>query len=94
MMGLSMPGIKVSPNIIKNVAMALAHEKPTLFTVNEVRGMTYMARLADQFEKLGELPTGVYHFTVDNSLNTYEAAKLGVYLLKDNKIYYYVRYYV
>jgi len=76
MMGLDMPGIKASPNIIKNVTTALAKEKPTLFTVNEVRGMTYMANLANQFDKLVELPTGVYHFTSTNNLNTYEAAKL------------------
>ena len=76
MMGLPMPGIKVSPNIIKNVANALAHEKPTLFTVNEVRGMTYMRNLADQFDKIVELPTDVYNFTAENTLNTYEAAKL------------------
>ena len=76
MMGLDMPGIKASPNIIKNVTTALTKEKPTLFTVNEVRGMTYMANLANQFDKLVELPTGVYHFTSTNNLNTYEAAKL------------------
>lgn len=76
MMGLDMPAIKASPNIIKNVTTALAKEKPTLFTVNEVRGMTYMANLANQFDKLVELPTGVYHFTSTNNLNTYEAAKL------------------
>lgn len=76
MMGLSMPGVKASANIIKNVTTALTKEKPTLFTVNEVRGMTYMANLANQFDKIVELPNGVYHFTSTNNLNTYEAAKL------------------
>lgn len=38
MMGLSYPGIKSSPNIIKNVIQALFYQKPTKFTVNEVRG--------------------------------------------------------
>lgn len=76
MMGLAMPGIKPSPNIIKNVMNAITKEKPTLFTVNEVRGMTYMANLANQFDKILALPSDVYHFTSDNTLNTYEAAKL------------------
>ena len=75
MMGMDMPGIKCSPNIIKNVTTALTKEKPTLFTVNEVRGMTYMANLANQFEQIANLPTGVYHFSSDNAMNTYEAAK-------------------
>lgn len=76
MMGMAMPGVKCSANIIKNVTTALTKEKPTLFTVNEVRGMTYMANLANQFEKIANLPTGVYHFSSKNELNTYEAAKL------------------
>ena len=37
--------------------------------------MTYAQRLADQFDKLIQLPTGVYHFTSENYINTYEIAK-------------------
>ncbi len=76
MMGMAYPGIKPSPNIIKNVASALQHKKPTLFTVNEVRGMTYAKHLAEQFDKIVELESGVYHFSNVNDLNTYESAKL------------------
>lgn len=83
MMGMAQPGITPSPNIIKNVMQAILQEKPTLFTVNEVRGMTYARKLADQFMKVIELPSGVYHFSNENHLNTYESAllvarKLGV----------------
>ena len=31
--------------------------------------------MADQFAKLIDLPTGVYHFTSENHINTYEIAK-------------------
>lgn len=76
MMGMSMPGIKTSPNIIKNVMDAVLLEKPTLFTVNEVRGMTYAQHLADHFEKIVSLESGVYHFSNVNANNTYESAKI------------------
>ncbi len=76
MMGMSMPQIKTSPNIIKNVMDAILNEKPTLFTVNEVRGMTYAQHLADGFETIVSLASGVYHFSNVNVHNTYESAKI------------------
>ena len=76
MLGMSMPGIKTSPNIIKNVMDAIIQNKPTLFTVNEVRGMTYAKHLADNFEKIVNLESGVYHFSNVNTNTTYESAKL------------------
>ena len=74
MMGLSFPGIKASPNIIANVMNALLHDKPTLFTCNEKRCMTYAKHLAEQFVQITELPTGVYHIAADNDKTTYESA--------------------
>lgn len=74
MMGMAQPGIHPSPNIIQNTLHAILHHEPTKFTVNEVRGMTYVQNLAGQFEKIIDLPTGVYHFSNVNRLNTYEAA--------------------
>lgn len=76
MMGLSFPQIKESPNIIRNVMNALFFQHPTKFTLNEVRGMTYINNLAEQFGKIIELPKGIYHFSSNNELNTFEAAKL------------------
>lgn len=76
MMGMAEPGVKPSPNIIKNVMNAIFNEKPTLFTVNEVRGMTYAKYFANQFSKIVDLESGVYHFSNENHLNTYESAKL------------------
>lgn len=99
MMGLSYPGIKSSPNIIKNVMKAMFYQKPTLFTVNECRGMTYAKNLAEQFDKIIDLPRGIYHFSSQNALSTYDAAKqvatalgfddllIDQYILPDQKRY-------
>lgn len=74
-MGLSQPGLKASPNIIKNVMDALIKGCPTKFTVNEKRCLTYAKHIASQFDKIMKLPTGVYHCASSNSLSTYESAK-------------------
>ena len=76
MLGLSRPNVKASPNIIQNVMKAMFYHKPTLFTVNEIRGMTYAQLLADQFEQIMELETGIYHISDTNTHNTYESAKI------------------
>lgn len=75
MMGLAYPGVKSSPNIIKNVMNALFYQQPTNFTVNEKRGLTYAKNLAEQLAKLVELPAGIYHFSSQNDRSTYEAAR-------------------
>lgn len=75
MMGFSYPGIKASPNILKNVMQALITQTPTLFTVNEKRNMTYAKHLATQFDKIVDLEPGTYHVSSQNSMSTYEAAK-------------------
>ncbi|MFV0561444.1 MAG: SDR family oxidoreductase [Enterococcus sp.] len=75
MMGLSYPGVHAGPNIIKNVLDSLLYNRPTYFTVNETRGLTYAKNLATHFEVLTTLPAGIYHFSSTNEKNTYEAAK-------------------
>ena len=75
MMGLSYPGVKASPSLIKNVMHALITHTPTLFTVNEKRGMTYAKHLAKQFDKITALPSGIYHVASTNEKTTYESAK-------------------
>ena len=74
-MGLSYPGVKTSPTIVKNVMNAIIAQKPTLFTVNEKRCLTYAKHVAEQFDKIIELPTGTYHCASHNELTTYESAK-------------------
>lgn len=79
MMGLSFPGVKASPSIIGNVMNALLQDKPTLFTCNEKRCMTYARHLAENFEKITQLPTGIWHISDSNHMTTYESA---VYVAK------------
>lgn len=74
MMGLSYEGVKASPSIIKNVMNALIAQKPTLFTVNEKRCMTYAKHLAKQFDRIVNLDSGIYHCASDNDKSTYESA--------------------
>ncbi len=74
-MGLSSESIKASPNIIFNVMKAIQTYTPTKFTCNEKRCMTYAKHLANQFDKIIELPTGIYHIASSNEFTTYEAAK-------------------
>ncbi|MGM9948401.1 SDR family oxidoreductase [Floccifex sp.] len=74
-MGLSFDGIKSSPNIVQNVMKALITNTPTLFTVNEKRCLTYAKHIATQFDRIIELPTGIYHCASSNEFNTYQAAK-------------------
>lgn len=81
-MGLSFDGIKASPNLIKNVMNALMTQTPTLFTVNEKRGLTYAKHIATQFDRIIELPTGIYHCASSNEFNTYQAAKYIARTLK------------
>lgn len=76
MLGMNRPGIKASPNIIRNVMNAVFYQNPTKFTVNEIRGMTYAQKFADVFTKIMDLPTGIYHISDENTHNTYEAAKI------------------
>ena len=78
-MGLSFDGVKASPNIIKNVMDALLHQKPTKFTCNEKRCLTYAKHLAEQFDQIIDLDPGIYHVAAQNEYTTYEAA---IYIAK------------
>ena len=92
MFGLSRPKVKASPNIIQNVMKAMFYHTPTQFTVNEIRGMTYAQKLADQFEKILQLESGIYHVSDINTHNTYESAKIVAHMLgyEDDEINTYI----
>ncbi|MGB4985810.1 MAG: sugar nucleotide-binding protein [Erysipelotrichaceae bacterium] len=74
MMGLSYPQVKESPNIVRNVLNAISKGCPTKFTVNECRGMTYAYNFALNFDRIIDLPTGIYHYSNINNMSTYESA--------------------
>ncbi len=75
MFGLPFPTIKPSYNILTPIIKAIIFEIPTKFTVNEIRGFTYAHNFAKQFDKISNLPKGIYNITAENNYNTYEAAK-------------------
>jgi dTDP-4-dehydrorhamnose reductase len=76
MFGMALPGVKPSPGILGNVLQALRTGKPTKFTGNERRCMTYAQRLASQFAQVCDLPSGLYHFASANTLTTFESAQM------------------
>ncbi len=75
LMGLAMPRVKASANIVGNTLAALKSKTPTKFTVNEVRGMTYAQHVADYFNTIITMESGVYHLSSVNNQSTYDAAK-------------------
>ena len=77
MLGLSFAGVKANPSLVKTVFNAVLYQKPTLFTCNEKRGITYAKYLAEQFDKITELPCGIYNVSSSNDMTTYECACLA-----------------
>lgn len=73
--GLALPDVHPSVNLIKQTLSAIRNQTPTYFTVNEKRGITYAQRFASQFSKLLALPSDIYHFSSYNDRNTYEVAQ-------------------
>jgi len=69
----------LKPNIIWNVVKAALNNKPVEFKTNEYRGITYVYDLINAFDKILQLPEGVYNAGSENDLNTYE---LGESILK------------
>ena len=99
MFGMPMPRVKLSSNFLVRTWDALRTKTPAKFTPNEQRGMTYVMHLAEQLDKIIELPEGIYHVSSKNDLNTYElcryiARQMGYgeeeinrYILPDNDRY-------
>lgn len=73
--GMALPNVRPSANLIKQTLDAIRNQTPAYFTVNEKRGITYAQRLASQFSKLLALPSDTYHFSSYNDRNTYEVAQ-------------------
>ena len=76
MLGLALPGVRPSPNILTNVMSVLRSGEPAAFRVHERRNMTYAQRFASQLPQILALPSGAYHFASQNGRTTYETARL------------------
>lgn len=68
--------VKINSNIIWNVVKAaLKGEKITL-PANEYRGITYVYDLISNFDKIINLPKGIYNTGSESNLSTYEVGKV------------------
>lgn len=94
--GLPEKNCKVSSNILWNVVSAVLKDKRIKLPVNELRGMTYVYDLIENFHKIFNIPYGIYHTGSENNLTTYDTAyfilkemglehKADIYLEKDTE---------
>ena len=73
--GLPERNKKINSNLIWNIAKAMMKNEPASFPVNDYRGVTYIYELIDKFEKIFDLPGGIYNAGSENDLNVYELAE-------------------
>ncbi len=67
---------KVNGNIIWNITRALLKGENMRVSSNEYRGMTYIYDLLKSFNKIFEIPFGIYNAGSENNLSTYDVAKI------------------
>jgi dTDP-4-dehydrorhamnose reductase len=68
--------VKINSNIIWNLVKAVMKNQPVTLPANEYRGITYVYDLISNFDKLLDLPKGVYNTGSENNLSTYEVGKV------------------
>jgi dTDP-4-dehydrorhamnose reductase len=73
--GLPERNKKINSNLIWNIAKAMMKNEPASFPVNDYRGVTYIYELIEKFEKIFDLPCGIYNAGSENDLNVYELAE-------------------
>jgi dTDP-4-dehydrorhamnose reductase len=66
--------LPLSPNLFWEVVRAALRGQKLKVPVNELRSLTYIYDVIDQFEKVFTLPFGVYHVGSRNDMNRYEVA--------------------
>ena len=88
----------VSANILWDTIQRVMKGVPFTVPANEYRGLTYIDDLLKQFDKVIELPSGIYHTGSENSLDRYDVVcrifnELGIseripeLIIKDNEKY-------
>lgn len=66
--------LPLSPNLFWDVVKAALRGERMRVAVNEYRSLTYIYDIIDQFDRVFELPFGLYHVGSQNNLNRYEVA--------------------
>ncbi|WP_232733548.1 SDR family oxidoreductase [Vibrio sp. HA2012] len=72
MFGLPERNTSINPNVLWNVLQALISGQKMTERRNEYRGLTYIHELIEQFEKIFEIPYGIYHTGAHNQASRYE----------------------
>ncbi|WP_291572929.1 SDR family oxidoreductase [Clostridium sp. UBA4548] len=67
---------RVNANIIWNITRALLNGEKMRVPSNEYRGMTYIYDLLKNFNKIFEIPFGIYNTGSESNLSTYDVAKI------------------
>lgn len=67
--------LPLSPNLFWEVVRAALLGKRLKVPVNELRSLTYIYDIIDQFDKVFTLPFGLYHVGSPNEMNRYEVAR-------------------
>lgn len=65
---------KINSNIIWNIVKSAMKNEYIKFPACEYRGMTYIYDLLKNFDKILNLPSGIYNAGSENNLSTYEIA--------------------
>ena len=68
------PGMKTHNNFVLNFDNAKENGTPLRFATREFRGITWIEEITRNIPLTFDLPSGVYNFGAENTLNTYETA--------------------
>lgn len=77
--------LPLSPNLFWEVVRAALRGERLNVPVNELRSLTYIYDIIDQFERVFDLPFGLYHVGSPNRMNRYDVACEILRLLRAEK---------
>lgn len=78
------PGMKTHNNFVLNFRNSKENGTPMRFATREFRGITWVEEVVSNIPHTFDLPSGVYNFGAENTMNTYETAVEYAKLLKCN----------
>lgn len=78
--GLPEKNCNINPNILWNTLNIIANNEKIKLPAYEFRGLTYVHDVINQFEKIFELPYGLYHTGSHNDLSKYD---ITAFILKE-----------
>ncbi len=74
--GMPERGLNINSNILWNTIKTAILGQKEKITINEYRGMTYVYDVIEKFDKIFELPYGIYNVGAENNLSRYDTAAL------------------